>query len=254
MAKILVVDDDPHVVKLLIFRLEANNYEVVTADNGIKAIEQAHKEKPDLILLDVTMPAGDGFSVCQALKETDDTRAIPIIFLTAKSLDKDERRGLMLGGESYMKKPFNAVELLEMVEKVIKNPQEIKIKTAKEKVWRLLFVLDNPDVIEVLKAQFEEENFECLFAASEEEITKIVKLNSPQVILYDLYLKSQDNAVILKNILKDATVRRTPFILLAGPEDKKRTVEFRGKLNLLDIVENPYDSKEIMLTLRRFFT
>jgi len=80
--KVLVVDDERDIIKALMIRLQGAGYEVVTAFDGAQAIFVAHKEKPDLIILDIRMPAGDGFSVAEKLKHSTNTVSIPIIFLT----------------------------------------------------------------------------------------------------------------------------------------------------------------------------
>jgi DNA-binding response OmpR family regulator len=80
--KILVVDDERDIVKVLVIRLQSSGYEVITAFDGAQGVFMAHKEKPDLVILDIRMPAGDGFSVAERLKRSSHTWTIPIIFLT----------------------------------------------------------------------------------------------------------------------------------------------------------------------------
>lgn len=107
MYKILIVDDEEAIVSLLTDYLKLNSYEVLVAYNGSEAIKRA-LEKPDLILLDVNMPEGDGFSVCKQIR---DYVSCPIIFLTARIEDADKIQGFSVGGDDYIVKPFSIDEL-----------------------------------------------------------------------------------------------------------------------------------------------
>jgi DNA-binding response OmpR family regulator len=119
--KILVVDDERDIVKALMIRLKANGYEVVTAFDGAQGVFMAHKEKPDLIILDIRMPAGDGFSVAERLKSSMYTFSIPIIFLTGSPERDAEGRAMELGARFYIKKPYDPEELLDAVKRAIET-------------------------------------------------------------------------------------------------------------------------------------
>ncbi|QYY36415.1 hybrid sensor histidine kinase/response regulator [Ruficoccus sp. ZRK36] len=114
-AKILVVDDQPINIKLLQRKLEREGYVVQTAYNGLECLEAVKSNPPDLILLDVMMPEMDGIEACQRLKENEDTKAIPIIFITAKSSKEGKLEGLSAGGVDYITKPIDLDETLARV-------------------------------------------------------------------------------------------------------------------------------------------
>jgi CheY-like chemotaxis protein len=114
-AKILVVDDQPINIKLLQRKLEREGYVVQTAYNGLECLEAVKATPPDLILLDVMMPEMDGIEACQRLKENEDTKAIPIIFITAKSSKEGKLEGLSAGGVDYITKPIDLDETLARV-------------------------------------------------------------------------------------------------------------------------------------------
>ncbi len=117
--KILVVDDEEDIVRALTIRLQSNGYEVVPAFHGQQAILLAHQEHPDLIILDIRMPERDGFGAAEALRQSEPTRGIPLIFLTG-SPDRDaEERAAALGARYYVKKPYDAEELLDVVSRVL---------------------------------------------------------------------------------------------------------------------------------------
>lgn len=116
---VLVIDDEAPIRLLCRVNLEAEGASVLEADNGRAGIETAKQERPDAILLDVMMPGMDGWTVAQELLEDAATRRIPIIFLTARADVRDRARGLGAGGLDYITKPFNPVELADLVGDIV---------------------------------------------------------------------------------------------------------------------------------------
>ncbi len=148
MAKrVLIVDDEPRYLRLLDANLHTEGYEVVTAQDGQQAIEVFSGQPIDLILLDIMMPRLDGFSTCQRIREFS---SVPIIILTAKGDEQDRVRGLDLGADDYLVKPFSATELLARVRAVLRRAQiptdggqarfftheNLRIDFARAEVWR----------------------------------------------------------------------------------------------------------------------
>lgn len=117
--KILVVDDDLGIVKMLASRLKANDYDIVTAGDGTLAVQKAHAEKPDLVILDIMLPAGYGYSVLQNLRASTHTALIPIIFCSALPREEIERKAAELGAEDFITKPFDAEEVIAKVKKIL---------------------------------------------------------------------------------------------------------------------------------------
>ena len=118
--KILVVDDEPHIVKTLGARLRANGFDVVMAYDGVEGLAKAKQAKPDLIIADVMMPNMDGPTMAETLKNESSTSNIPVIFLTALVKKEEEKaQKNLIGGNYFMAKPFDPTELLIMVNKVL---------------------------------------------------------------------------------------------------------------------------------------
>jgi len=117
-AIILVVDDEPHVRKLLKANLESSGYAVLTAADGQQAVEMAGRELPDLIILDLMLPKLDGYAVCKRIREFS---AVPIIMLTARSAEVDLVHGFDVGADDYLTKPFAVNELLVRVRAVLRR-------------------------------------------------------------------------------------------------------------------------------------
>ncbi len=119
--KILVVDDSPTELKLITSTLEGSNYLIVTATDGVQALEKVKKEMPDLVVLDVVMPNMDGFQACRKMKASPEVKDIPIIMLTSKNQKADEFWGKKQGAEVYLTKPFADDALLEAVARCLQG-------------------------------------------------------------------------------------------------------------------------------------
>ncbi len=113
--KILVVDDEPHIVNLIRLTLAGDNYEVYSAYSGSEAIKLAKQILPNLIILDLMMPNIDGYQVCEDIRKDNKTAQIPIMILSAKSQLVDKFKSINVGADDYMVKPFDPDELLKRV-------------------------------------------------------------------------------------------------------------------------------------------
>lgn len=123
-GRILFIDDEPEILKAVQFYLEDEDFEVHTAEEGSRAVELAESLQPDLIILDVMMPAMDGIQVCRQLRSRTRTRLIPIIFLTARGAVEDKILGLEAGGVDYITKPFSNQELMARIKAHIRKSRE----------------------------------------------------------------------------------------------------------------------------------
>lgn len=119
--KILVVDDEEHIVELIKYNLLSSGYDVITCNNGIDAVNLAINERPNLILLDLMIPGKDGYDVCKEIRTKSEVKNISIIMLTAKSEEFDKILGLELGADDYITKPFSVRELLARVKAVLRR-------------------------------------------------------------------------------------------------------------------------------------
>jgi two-component system OmpR family response regulator len=121
-SRVLVVDDEPNITDLVATALRYEGFEVVTAGSGREALEEVVRQRPHLVLLDVMLPDLDGFEVARRLRQ--EGRRVPILFLTARDATEDKVRGLTLGGDDYVTKPFSLAELLARVRAVLRRVQE----------------------------------------------------------------------------------------------------------------------------------
>jgi diguanylate cyclase (GGDEF)-like protein len=124
--RILVVDDDPDILQFVEMNLDMEGFDTQTAESGRVALEVARERPPDLILLDVMMPELDGLTVLRRLRSSPATASIPVVLLTAKALAEDRVRGLDLGADDYITKPFDIEELLARVKAVLRRAQQMR--------------------------------------------------------------------------------------------------------------------------------
>ncbi len=113
--KILIADDEPNIVISLEYLLQREGFEVLIARDGVQALALAQRERPALLVLDVMMPGMTGFDVCQALRADASMASMPILLLSAKGRDTDAAKGLGLGANAYLTKPFSTRELVARV-------------------------------------------------------------------------------------------------------------------------------------------
>lgn len=162
-TKILLVDDEKDIVEFLQYNLSQEGFTVITANDGLEALEKVSK-KPDLIILDVMMPKMDGYETCRRIRAIDDYKNIPIIFLTAKSSELDEIHGLNLGADDFIQKPISPKKLIARVKSNLRkqesidsiNKTEIKIGPLVINKERYTVVLDGKNIV------FPKKEFEIL--------------------------------------------------------------------------------------------
>jgi DNA-binding response OmpR family regulator len=120
--KIVLAEDEPQIARLIEFKLKKEGYSVTWKENGEEALKAIKTEEPDLVILDVMMPVMDGYEVLRRLKEDENLKSIPVVMLTARAQEKDVVKGINLGAEDYITKPFHPAELLARVKRIVGKP------------------------------------------------------------------------------------------------------------------------------------
>src|SRR5437867_12915920 len=127
MERVLIVDDDPDILRLVSYNLTQAGFDVATAPTGRKALKSVQKRQPDLIILDLMLPDIDGMEVCRTLRQRDDSRRIPIVMLTARSEEIDRVIGFELGADDYVSKPFSPRELVLRVKSIFRRINDTSV-------------------------------------------------------------------------------------------------------------------------------
>ncbi len=130
--EILIVDDEPSIVVPIQFLMGQQGYNVLVAENGEDALDIIYKYKPDLILLDIMLPRIDGYEVCEIVRLDPRYRDIKIIFLTAKGREVEIAKGLALGADAYITKPFSNTELVSKVKELLEEANQDRLELQKE--------------------------------------------------------------------------------------------------------------------------
>lgn len=129
MIRVLVVEDDKDLAELLAYNLKKEGYEVFVCLKGAEAIKLIESENPDLVLLDVMLPDFDGFRIAEYIRNSEEVKDIPIVFITAKDMERDKLRGFNLGADDYITKPFSVRELVARVKAVLRRYGKEKRQT-----------------------------------------------------------------------------------------------------------------------------
>ena len=223
--KILVIDDMPHAATMVKARLEASGYRVITASDGQQGLTSAQAEKPDLILLDIVMPAGGGYSVFTQLKTSPKTRSIPVIFLTAKDRPEDVARAYKLGVQYYVKKPYEPEVLLETVKKAL-GPSALPPPAQRGLRKRILVVIGKDSEVTEF-AKLREMGYEVTVVLSIQEGSDEARKEMPDVIVLDGMVVKANHYDGYYRLKLEFPLSNTPLILLVSQEEK---VEFQRRI------------------------
>ena len=135
--EILIVDDEPNVIVPIQFLMEQQGYKVMIAERGEDALDLIYQYKPDLVLLDIMLPGIDGYEVCEIVRLNPKYRKIKIIFLTAKGREEEIAKGLALGADAYITKPFSNIELVVTVKEILEKT-DYKSRGINDKLCKLV--------------------------------------------------------------------------------------------------------------------
>ena len=213
--RILIVEDDQDSRLGLVIRLRSAGYEPVIAVDGATAIMIAKKEKPDLIILDLGLPGGDGFQVLERLKTLAPTSSIPVIILSARDPAANRQRGLNLGAVAFFQKPGDNAELLATIREHIEDPsaQSGGPPAIRKKI---LIVEDDPESRQALSLRLRTRGYEVIEAADALAALSTSLKERPDLILLDLGLPGGNGLVVLDRLKTNSVLTLVPVIILTG--------------------------------------
>jgi DNA-binding response OmpR family regulator len=241
--RILIIDDEMDFVKMLQARLRIEGYEVLVAEDGIKGIQTARKEKPDLIILDIMMPGLDGHSVCDTLKKSVLTWSIPVIYLTAKTSPADELLAMEKGARYYLTKPYNPAMLLEMLKSALAAEDQ-----AEKKEGRVLLIDKDLAFAGDCEAKLRQAGYEVALAPSAEEGLRSAYASTPDVILLDFETSHADSHASIKVISHDEALGNIPLLILA-PQTVIENIK-PGTANLEKFIAKPVNYGQLLESLQ----
>lgn len=261
-ARVLIVDDEVMNLKLFKAYFENENYDIITAENGQDALSQVNDRPPDVILLDVMMPGIDGFEVTRRLKQNKDTAGIPIILVTALSMDENKSRGLDAGADEFLTKPVNKAELVARTSSMIRlkrfqeqlsgrqqSQEQIDVsgdKPAYEhaRVPTVLIVEDNDKDVLLLRKQLEAEPYMVKRVTNGEAAIREALNESIDLILLDVILPGIDGFEVCRRLKGDDQVSNIQIVMLTSLRDLEYRIQ-GTELGADDFLVKPVEPREL---------
>lgn len=245
--KLLVVEDDLDIASMLRIFLEGEGYEVTLVESGIEAMMLSRHERPDLVISDIMLPDMNGYDVCREIRQS--YPHLPIVFLTQKDRRIDRLKGLELGANDYITKPFDIKELQAKVRNLL---QPSRIEPGMERnayKGRILVVEDDFDISTILRTFFSEEGYMVEVASRGQEALEICRKELFDLILLDIRLPDIDGYKVCDRLRHAIRTKNTPLIFLTQNKDRKDRLKAL-ELGADDYVTKPFDIDELQLRVR----
>lgn len=226
---ILVIDDDLTIRKVIGHHLRKNNYHSVEVENAAQAFDVLAKDNIDLVLCDVTMDEMDGFEFCKKVRENENHRLLPFVFVTAKSSLQDKSMAMEVGGDDIITKPFDVDELLIKVQALLRRSEIYKLYGVKknletsfsERPAKILFVDDDPSISKLFKYNLDKAGFDCTIASNVDEAMDAIRNFLPDIIVSDIMMPKTDGYQFRRMILNNQELKDIPFIFLTAKGEEK---------------------------------
>ncbi len=262
-ARILVTDDNPLNVKLLSAKLAREYYSVVTAENGVQAIEKALTDKPDLVLLDVMMPEMDGFEACRQLKANPATSGIPVVMVTALSDVQDRVRGLDAGADDFLTKPINDIALMARVRSCLRlkalmdewrmregnSAMMTDIDEESLRSGQIILLDDTQHDQDIVKKHINHIGMTCHPITKVEEIEPLLERERIHVIMMNLNMQAEDGLRICANLKANEATRYVPIVVYADESELGKIAKALD-IGANDYIFKPIDPHELQARLR----
>lgn len=226
---ILLIDDDITIRKLVSRHLKNDRYNVLEASGSKEGFNHLLNNPVDLVLCDVTMDEMDGFTFCKKVREQENYRLIPFVFVTAKNSFEDKSHAHEVGGDDLITKPFDVNELLLKVRTLIRRADIYKIYGAKKTLQKsfgsnktkILLVDDDITSSKIFQMNLQKSGFECEAVNNPEEALKLAKSSAPDIIISDIVMPGMDGFTFRKAVLEDKELSSVPFIFLTGKGEEE---------------------------------
>jgi two-component system cell cycle response regulator len=260
IARILIIEDNPTNLELMMYLLSAFGYKALTAMDGLDGIEVAQRERPDLIVCDVQLPKADGFEVVRRLKGQTDFAKTPVIAVTALAMVGDRERLLHAGFNGYLAKPIEPENFVGQVEAFL--PSELRAKARQQGTWsvvpeeprpaqhlgRVLVVDDTRANRELLRSLLEPHGYTVAMASSVEEAEEEVRRARPDLIIADVHLRDGTSLDFIQN-LRDGEMPLLPVLIQSASAletDRKEIRAMKG----VKLLNRPLDAERLLVEIQ----
>ncbi len=245
--KILIIEDDPVTRRIIDVQLRAAGYETALAFDGMTALRTAQKERPDLVILDLGLPGGDGFNVMERFKQLTPLSTIPIIVFSARDPAQYEERALNAGALAFLPKPLDNEALLAAVRSRV--PAEPSQGAEEAIAKKILIIEDDADTRLALSIRLKASGYAVALAADSASAMGVSLKERPRLILLDLGLPGGDGYVLMERLKKHPALEHTPIIVLTALDpaaNKDRAL----KAGAAAFFSKPADNQELLAAIQ----
>jgi sigma-B regulation protein RsbU (phosphoserine phosphatase) len=250
---ILVIDDDVTIRKLISHHLNLNNYKVFLAANTDEGFSQLKNNKIDLVLCDIIMDKMDGFTFCQLVRENENYRSIPFVFVTAKNTLEDKSKALEVGGDDFITKPFNVDELILKIKSMIRRTEINRIYGTRKnllevfstKKYKVVIVDDDKAALTIYQTRLTKAGIECRVSETAMEGLKIVRSFQPDLIVADVMMPEIDGYKFREMLLNYPETASIPFIFLSNINSEQEVLDSFNQ-DIVDYLQKDYGYKIII--------
>ncbi len=253
MARVLVIEDNPASLQLMLYLLKAFGHETLDARDGLRGIEVARKERPDLILCDIQLPGATGIQVCEELKRDPAFRHIPLIAVTAYAMVGDREKLLSHGFDGYLSKPIQAETFVDQIKRYLTGsrvstaPRAGSISKTIKTAHGTVLVVDNSEVnLSLSRSMLEPFGYEVIVAKSVDQALSLLQENSPDLILSDLHMPVKDGFDFIEAVKADAALGQIPFVFISSTLWGEREREKAFSLGALQFIVRPIEPKALI--------
>jgi two-component system cell cycle response regulator len=224
MARVLVIEDNPASLDLMVYLLQAFGHTPLTARDGLEGIETARREHPDLILCDIQLPGADGVEVCRQLKSDPATRDVPMVAVTAYAMVGDREKLLNEGFNGYLSKPINPQTFIDDTAPYLRTAKveppvsaTTKDETPVSATQGTVLVVDNsPLNIQLSRSMLEPFGYRIIEAKSVDDAMQLLRGKSFDVILSDLHMPVKDGFDFIQVVKADPELSKIPFVFISS--------------------------------------
>jgi len=253
MARVLVIEDNPASMDLMVYLLKAFGHSPLVARDGLEGIEAARSE-PDLILCDIQLPGADGHEVCRQLKNDPAVRHIVLLAVTAYAMVGDREKLLAEGFDGYLSKPINPQTFIDQLSPYLSVAQlpsqtaaTIEPAETKTQIEGTILVVDNSPVnIQLSRSMLEPFGYKIVQANSVKEALKILRAQIPDLILSDMHMPEMDGFDFIETVKADADSRKIPFIFISSTLWAERERERALSLGAAQFIIRPIAPKALI--------
>jgi len=240
--KILIIENQADTSREFNMQMSGQGYVTVFDADGASAIAIALNEKPDLVLLDIDLPTGDGLAILQCLKSSPRTMRIPIIVISVRDPVTHQQRSLELGAAGYFQKPADTEQLLAAIHKELGEEGKTKTK------GKILIIEDDPRFRQALNIRLHSDGYETAFASDALEAMTAALQSKPDLIILDLGLPAGNGLAVLEHIKHNASLSPIPVIIVTGWELHEASPAALGACGYF---QKPVDPEELLAAIRK---